>query len=70
MLEAIERGDFVTPGPARDIVMLNAGVALYAANVAKSMADGVALAREGLASGRARAKMSQFVEATKRLAEP
>ena len=56
------------PGPARDIVMLNAGVALYAANVAKTMADGVALAREALASGKALAKMSQFVEATKRLA--
>ena len=58
------------PGPARDIVMLNAGVALYAANVAKTMADGVALARAALASGRALAKMSQFVEATKRLAAP
>ena len=56
------------PGPARDIVMLNAGVALYAANVAATMADGVALAREAIASGKALAKMSQFVEATKRLA--
>jgi anthranilate phosphoribosyltransferase len=56
------------PGPARDIVMLNAGVALYAANIAASMADGVSLAREALASGRALAKMSQFVDATKRLA--
>jgi anthranilate phosphoribosyltransferase len=50
-------------------VMLNAGLALYAANVAKTMADGVALAREALASGRALAKMSQFVAATKRLAQ-
>jgi anthranilate phosphoribosyltransferase len=56
------------PGPARDIVMLNAGVALYAANVAGTMADGVALAREALASGKALAKMSQFIEATKRFA--
>ena len=56
------------PGAARDIVMLNAGVALYAANVAPTMAAGVALAREALASGRALAKMSQFVDATKRLA--
>ena len=48
-------------GPARDIVMLNAGVALYAANVAASMVDGVALAREALASGRALAKLHQFV---------
>jgi anthranilate phosphoribosyltransferase len=55
-------------GPARDIVVLNAGVALYAANVAPTMADGVALAREGIASGKAAAKMSQFVQAAKKLA--
>jgi len=57
------------PGPARDIVILNAGVALYAANVAATMADGIALAREALGSGRALAKMSQFVSATKMLAQ-
>lgn len=56
------------PGPARDIVMLNTGVALYAANVAATMADGVALAREALASGKALAKMHQFVARTKELA--
>ena len=56
------------PGPARDIVALNAGVALYAANVAPTMAKGIELASEALASGRAAAKMSQFVQATKRLA--
>jgi len=56
------------PGPARDIVMLNAGVALYAANVAPTMGDGVALAREALASGRALAKMQQFVARTQALA--
>jgi anthranilate phosphoribosyltransferase len=56
------------PGPARDIVMLNSGVALYAANRAASMADGVALAREALASGKALAKMHQFVARTRELA--
>jgi len=56
------------PGPARDIVLLNAGVGLYAANVAPSMAEGVALAREAVASGRALAKMHQFVARTKELA--
>jgi anthranilate phosphoribosyltransferase len=55
-------------GPARDIVVLNAGVALYAANVAPTMAGGIALAREAIASGKAAAKMSQFVQAAKRLA--
>jgi anthranilate phosphoribosyltransferase len=56
------------PGPARDIVLLNAGVALYAAGVAGTMADGVRMAREALASGKALAKMHQFVARTKELA--
>ncbi|MDO9287088.1 MAG: anthranilate phosphoribosyltransferase, partial [Aquabacterium sp.] len=55
-------------GPARDIVMLNAGVALYAADVAPTMADGIALAREALASGKALAKMHQFIARSKELA--
>jgi anthranilate phosphoribosyltransferase len=53
------------PGPARDIVVLNAGVALYAANLVDSIADGVARAREVLASGAARAKLEAFVAATR-----
>ena len=56
------------PGAARDIVILNAGVALYAANVAATMADGVRLAREALASGKAAAKMTQFVARARALA--
>jgi anthranilate phosphoribosyltransferase len=55
-------------GPARDIVMLNAGVALYAANVATTMVEGVAMAREALASGKALAKLKQFVARTQALA--
>jgi len=64
MLEGVLRDE---AGAARDIVVLNAGVALYAANVAPSMADGVALAREALASGRALAKLGQFVARTQEL---
>jgi anthranilate phosphoribosyltransferase len=56
------------PGPARDIVVLNTGVALYAANVAPTIADGVARAREAIASGKAAAKMTQFVQTAQRLA--
>src|SRR3982751_1528672 len=56
------------PGPAREIVMLNAGVALYAANVAPSMADGVALARAAIASGKALRKLQQFIARTQELA--
>jgi anthranilate phosphoribosyltransferase len=49
------------PGPARDIVALNAGAALYAADVTSSIADGVRLAGETLASGAARRKLDEFV---------
>jgi anthranilate phosphoribosyltransferase len=49
------------PGAARDIVMINAGAALYAANVASSMADGLARARVAIESGAAKAKLAQFV---------
>ncbi len=48
-------------GAARDIVMLNAGAALYAANVASSMVEGLKLAREAIESGAAKAKLAQFV---------
>jgi anthranilate phosphoribosyltransferase len=58
------------PGPARDIVILNAGVGLYAANVCASLAEGVVLARETLASGKALAKLHQFVARTQELAKP
>ena len=54
-------------GAARDIVMLNAGVALYAAGVAPTMAEGIAKARSAIASGAARSKMQQFVEAAQRI---
>jgi anthranilate phosphoribosyltransferase len=54
-------------GPARDIVLLNAGATLYAANVAATIADGIDRAREALDSGAARAKLDGFVSATQRL---
>ncbi len=52
------------PGAARDIVLLNAGAALYAANVASSIAEGIARAREALDSGAAKAKLAQYVAFT------
>ena len=57
-----------TPGAAREIVVLNAGAALYAANIAESITAGIALAREAIASGAARAKLDEFVAVTQRLA--
>ncbi len=56
------------PGPQRDIVILNAGAALYAANRADSIASGIELARETIASGAARAKVDEFVRCTQQLA--
>ena len=56
------------PGPARDIVILNAGVALYAANVADSMQAGIGLARAALESGAARAKLDDLVRVADSLA--
>ncbi len=55
-------------GPAKDIVMLNAGVALYAANVAKSMEAGIALAQNAIESGASKAKLDALVALSSRLA--
>ena len=55
------------PGPAREIVVLNAGTALYAAGVADSIGNGVLLAREAIVSGAARAKLDAFVQVTQQL---
>ncbi len=52
------------PGAARDIVMLNAGVALYAANVAGTMKEGLEKARDAIESGAAKTRLAQFVAAT------
>jgi anthranilate phosphoribosyltransferase len=58
MLEAVLADE---PGAARDIVVFNAGAALYAANIAASIAEGVALSRKAIADGRARAKLDEFL---------
>ena len=55
------------PGPACDIVALNAGTALYAAGISASIQDGLTKAREVIASGAAMQKLTQFVEVTQRL---
>ncbi len=56
------------PGAARDIVVLNAGAALYAADVATDIRDGIAKARQALESGAARAKLDQLVQVSQALA--
>ena len=55
-------------GPARDVVCLNAGATLYAANVCKSIAEGVQLASSTITSGKAKQKLEAFVALTQSLA--
>jgi anthranilate phosphoribosyltransferase len=57
-------------GPAKDIVLFNAGAALYVADVAESIAAGVELARSAIASGAAKAKLTNMIQLTQRLAQP
>ena len=57
-------------GAARDIVILNAGVALYAANVADTMKDGVERARAAIESGAAKARLEQLVVTAHALSTP
>ncbi|MFT3961197.1 anthranilate phosphoribosyltransferase [Propionivibrio sp.] len=52
------------PGTALEIVVFNAGTALYAANRAASIGDGIDLAREAIASGAARAQLDAFARFT------
>lgn len=57
-----------TPGPAHDVIALNAGAALWVADVATDLADGFARAEESIATGAAAERLARFVEATNRLA--
>ena len=61
MLKGVLDGEAGAPA---DIVALNAGAALYAANVATSIVDGIALARQAIASGAARRTLDALVKAT------
>ena len=66
ILRAVVDGE---PGPRLDIVVLNAGAALYIAEAAGSIAEGVEAARAAVASGAARAKLDALVATTRRLAQ-
>lgn len=56
-----------TPGPALDIVALNAGAALYVAGVASDIGDGLARARAAITNGSARQRLQQYVDTTRAL---
>jgi anthranilate phosphoribosyltransferase len=66
LLEALSGAE----GTPREIVILNAGAALYAADIASSIAEGITMARAAIASGAARRKLDEFVAATQRLGAP
>jgi anthranilate phosphoribosyltransferase len=57
-------------GPSRDIVILNAAAALYVSGVAGSLWDGVAAARDAIASGAARSKLEQLATFTRAFPKP
>ena len=54
------------PGPARDIVLFNAGAAIYVADRADTLGEGIELARAAIASGAAREKLKQLVAFSQR----
>ena len=58
MLRGVLAGE---PGAARDIVLLNAGAALYAAGVAPDMKAGIAQAAKAIDSGAAQGKLEAVV---------
>ncbi len=62
MIEALEN----VPGTPREIVTLNAAAALYTANLADSISEGIAKVRDVIASGAARKKLDEFVTFTKK----
>lgn len=54
-------------GPAKDIVCLNAGTALYGAGVSATIGDGLIAARNAIESGAAKTKLEQLVQLTNHL---
>ena len=56
------------PGPALDIVLLNAGATIYVAGLAPNMEQGIELARHAIATGEAKNKLQQLASLTTRLA--
>lgn len=51
-------------GPARDVVVLNAGAAIYAAGLTQSFAEGLTLAQSVLSQGAVRDKLAAWVNLT------
>ncbi|EMA04206.1 anthranilate phosphoribosyltransferase [Haloferax denitrificans ATCC 35960] len=60
-LEGILTGDVT--GPKRDLILANAGAAVYVADLADSLEEGVEVARDAIESGAAKAKLDALREA-------
>ena len=68
-LALIEEALSGTAGPAFDMVALNAGATLYAADIAESISTGIEHARQVMQSGKAMAKLQQLAEFTAQFKE-
>jgi anthranilate phosphoribosyltransferase len=64
MMEGVLSGH---PGPARDIVLLNAGAALYVSGLAENIGDGVTRAAASIDSGAARGRLDALAALSRRL---
>ncbi len=56
-------------GPARDIVLLNAGAAIYTANLCDSLEQGIKIAAEAIANGKAKKKLQELIILSNELAD-
>ena len=54
------------PGPARDIVLLNAGAAIYVAGLADNLTDGITAARTAIDSGEAKTRLERLIAVSNR----
>ena len=57
------------PGAPRDIALFNAGAAIYAADLSASIAEGILMAREALASGEAARRVQMLADLSQQLAD-
>lgn len=68
-LEIIKKALGAEGGIASDLVALNAGAAIYAANLCNSLKSGIDMAQDAIASGLARVKLTDMINFTKYLAD-
>jgi anthranilate phosphoribosyltransferase len=67
ILEGARGGDGAPPGT--ELAVINAGAAIYVAGAAETIAEGVRIAREAIADGRAAAALERYLVASRRHAQ-